>query len=53
MLRDNASESGLAAKLEAVPSVFLIHCYNEGVSPTISALEAHTRESPAESAFHS
>jgi hypothetical protein len=53
MLQDHAYESGLAAKLEAVRQVFLIHCYNQGVSPTISALEAYTRKSPADSAFYS
>jgi hypothetical protein len=46
MLRANASEIGVNADLKAVPAAFLIHCYSQGVSPTVSALEAYTRESP-------
>jgi hypothetical protein len=47
MLRANASERGRSANLKDVPAVFLIHCYNEGISPSISALEAYARKSPA------
>ena len=49
ILEANASGRGLSGKLKTVPSVFLIHCYNQGVGPTISALDAYARESPAES----
>lgn len=52
MLRANASGRGGSANLKAaVPAAFLIHCYNQGVSPTISALEAYAHESPTESAM--
>jgi hypothetical protein len=45
MLEANASGRGLTGKLKAVPAVLLIHCYNQGIGPTISALDAYARES--------
>jgi hypothetical protein len=47
ILEANASGRGLSGRLKAVPAVFLIHCYNQGVGPTISALDAYAREAPA------
>lgn len=49
MLRANASKTSGSANLKAVPAAFLTHCYSQGVSPTISDLEAYALESPAES----
>jgi hypothetical protein len=46
MLQLNAAEEGLSWNLKAVPAAFLIHCYNQGVSPTVSGLEAYTHQSP-------
>jgi hypothetical protein len=31
--------------------VLLIHCYNQGIGPTISPLDAYAREAPALSAM--
>jgi hypothetical protein len=46
MLRANDSERSLSVNLEDVPAAFLIHCYGQGVNPTVLALEAYTHESP-------
>jgi hypothetical protein len=53
ILKANAYGRGLSGNLKAVPEVFLIHCYNQGVGPAISAIEAYARESSAASAFYS
>jgi hypothetical protein len=41
MLEADACGRGLSGELKTVPAVFLIHCYNQGVGPTISALDAY------------
>jgi hypothetical protein len=51
MLQADAVEKGLSWNLKTVPAVFLIHCHSEGVTPTVSALEAYARESPSASAM--
>jgi hypothetical protein len=53
ILKANASGRGVSGNLKKVPELFLIHCYNRGVGPTITAIEAYARDSSAASAFYS